>query len=762
MAEEESEAEGSVPQEEEEPEHLVRLNPEQRRAVTTIEGPLLILAGAGSGKTRVLTRRIAHLLHCGVDPKSILAVTFTNKAAAEMKERVAELIGDAAANLWVSTFHSTCCRILRQEIEIMGWTKRFAIYDDDDQLRMIKGILDQLGLDTSEARDVLGKIDFYKNRMVSVDAVVEERRGRVGDTFVTVWREYDEALRAADAVDFNDLIGRAVQLFTEHPAVLSKWRERFHYVMVDEYQDTNKGQYELLRLLAVEHRNLAVVGDDDQSIYGFRGADVSNILNFEKDYPEATVVRLEQNYRSSGHILTLANAVVEKNEGRLDKRLWTQADNGPRVQLKVAADVESEATWVATAAHTLRRRGHDYGEIAIIYRTNAIARPFEAALRRLRIPYKLVGGKKFYERREIRDVLAYLRLVVNPNDDAALLRVINVPTRGIGAKTQQKLREDAAGRGMPLLRTARLKGGAKTKAERGLKAFTDLIDELGELARELPPGELVQEAIERSGYRAMLEADTNDKEELTPDAKSRLENLAELVRDASSFRMPPDAFTTMDHLTAWMDRTALTGTDEEIPDGGQVTLMTVHSSKGLEYPVVFVVQMNEGVFPHARSAENGVDEERRLAYVAFTRAMKRLVVTRSATEGRPGKRASGKSAAPSRFLYGVPAEVVDGDLPGGDPLTSAQERRADTSERRSKRAAFFEARRQRAVQPSGEHTLREIESLDDLQIGISLHHPRLGVATLRAIQGTKVQLDFGGAGRRWLQLGSVPLRIVLD
>jgi len=747
---------------EEEPSHLVRLNPEQYRAVTTTEGPLLILAGAGSGKTRVLTRRIAHMLHTGVDPKNVLAVTFTNKAAAEMKERVEELIGEAASNVWVSTFHSTCCRILRMDIEALGWTKRFAIYDDDDQLRMIKGVLDELGHDTADARDVLGKIDFYKNRMVTADAVVAERRGRVGDVFVSAWRQYDEALKAADALDFNDLIGRTVQLFVEHPAILSKWRERFHYVMVDEYQDTNKGQYELLRLLACEHRNLAVVGDDDQSIYGFRGADVSNILNFERDYPEATVVRLEQNYRSSGHILTLANAVVEKNAGRLEKRLWTQAENGPRVQLKVAPDVQAEAGWVAKATHTLRRRGHDYGDVSIIYRTNAIARPFESALRQLNIPYKVVGGKKFYERREVRDLLAYLRLVINPNDDAALLRVINVPPRGIGAKTQAKLREDASNRGLPLLRTARLRGGGRTKQEKGLKAFTELIDELESLARELPPGELVAEAIVRSGYRAMLEADTDDKDKISRDAQGRLDNLQELVNDAATFPMPEDALTAVDHLTGWMDRTALVGADEDIPEGGQVTLMTVHSSKGLEYPVVFVVQMNEGVFPHAKSVDSGVDEERRLAYVAFTRAMKRLVITRSAAEGRPGRRNGGPPASPSRFLFGVPAEVVDGDLPHGDPEVSPQEQRADTPARRSKRAAFFEQRRQRAVQPSGEHTLREIESLEDLSPGVRVHHPRLGVAEVRKLQGTKIQLDFGGAGRRWLQLGSVPLSIVVD
>jgi DNA helicase-2/ATP-dependent DNA helicase PcrA len=742
------------------PGHLQRLNPEQYRAVTTTQGPLLILAGAGSGKTRVLTRRIAHMLHEGADPKSILAVTFTNKAAAEMKERVEELIGDVAHNVWVSTFHSTCCRILRQDIEALGWTKRFAIYDDDDQLRLIKAILEQHGHDKAEAGDILGRIDYYKNRMVSVDDVVRERRSHIGDSLVRVWIDYDEALKAADALDFNDLIGRTVQLFTEHPAILSKWRERFHYVMVDEYQDTNKGQYELLRLLAAEHRNLGVVGDDDQSIYGFRGADVSNILNFERDYPEATVVRLEQNYRSTGHILTLANAVVEKNTGRLEKRLWTEAESGPKVQLKVAPDVEAEAKWVAAAIHTLRRRGHDYGEVAVIYRTNAIARPFESSLNQLRIPYRVVGGKKFYERREVRDLLAYLRLVINPNDDAAFLRVVNVPPRGIGAKAQAKLREDATSRGLPLLRTAKLRGAGGNKAEQGLKAFADLIDDLTMLAREQSPADLVATAVERSGYRAMLESDRDKKDEVSPEARGRLDSLKELVVDAGSFSAPPEALSPIDHLTAWMDRTALTGADEAIPDGGAVTLLTVHSSKGLEYPIVFVVQMNEGVFPHARSLDNGIDEERRLAYVAFTRAMKRLVVSRSSGDGRMGNR--GKLAAPSRFLFGVPAEVIDGDLPTGDPEESPQERRADNDDRKSRRQTFFEARIQRAVAPTEQHALVEIEDLEQLRPGVRVHHPRLGFATVHSVQGGRVQLDFGGAGRRWVALGSTPLHLVRD
>ncbi|MEM6930181.1 MAG: UvrD-helicase domain-containing protein, partial [Myxococcota bacterium] len=513
------------------PPHLIRMNPEQYRAVTTIDGPVLVLAGAGSGKTRVLTRRIAHLLHVGVAAEQILAVTFTNKAAAEMRERVTELVGEAGEKVWVSTFHSSCSRILRADIEALGWTRRFTIYDDDDQIRMLKQIIVDAGFDTTrvQPRAMMSMIDSYKSQLLTPDEVLQSKRTRLNDPVIAVWQDYEEQLKASDAVDFNDLIGRTVQLFDEHHEVLEKWRERFHYVLVDEYQDTNRAQYRLLRMLADVHRNLMVVGDDDQSIYGFRGADVSNILNFQEDYREAMVIRMEQNYRSTGHILTLANAVVAHNPDRLEKRLWTQAEHGVKVQLIVRPTVQEEAGRVADAVVRLRQLDHRWDDIAIIYRTNAIARPFEAALARRGIPYKVVGGRKFYERREIRDVLAYLRVVVNPADDAAVLRVINVPTRGVGAKTLAKLRGEASKRGQPILVTARTMGGGRSKGEKGVAAFAKLMTELTELARDSTIPDLVEEVLERSGYRQMLDEDRNEDGKLSHDAKGRLENLGTLV-----------------------------------------------------------------------------------------------------------------------------------------------------------------------------------------------------------------------------------------
>ena len=725
MADEEA---GSAPP----PPHLVRLNPEQHRAVTTTQGPLLVLAGAGSGKTRVLTRRIAHLLYEGVEPKNILAVTFTNKAAAEMRERVEELVGDAAERLWVSTFHSSCARILRTDIEALGWTRRFAIYDDDDQQRMIKGILAERGqADGPTASEVRSRIDHFKNQMMSPDQVLRERRTHINDSLLLTWHAYEEALKAADALDFNDLVGKTVELLAEHEEILEKWRERFQFVLVDEYQDTNRAQYRLLRLLADGHHNLAVVGDDDQSIYGFRGADVSNILNFQSDYPEAVVVRLEQNYRSTKRILTLANAVVEQNPDRLDKKLWTDSNDGTKVQIIVQPSVQDEAARVAGAVQKLRRRfDFAWGDIAVIYRTKSVARHFEAALRQLSVPYRLVGGRKFYERREVRDLLAYLRILANPADDAAVLRVVNVPTRGVGAKTQAKLREEAAKRGLPLLATARQLSGGQSVGEKGLASFADLMDELQSLARDADLPMLVAEAVERSGYRAMLEGEVDSEGETTREAAGRLENLDLLVQDAATFKPPQGVIGGMEQLTAWLDRIALTADADDVPEGGEVTLMTVHASKGLEFPVVFVVQMNEGVFPHERSMDRGLEEERRLAYVAFTRAMKRLIVTRSLRHPVQGGR-SGKAAQPSRFLFGIPLEVVDGDVPDGEPASgSAGDRRSEARKATQKLGVFLQHRAKRPVLPpemEGDYTLLDIESVEQLQVGVRVHHPRFGV-----------------------------------
>ncbi len=743
------------------PGHLERLNPEQYRAVTTLDGPLLILAGAGSGKTRVLTRRIAHMIHTGVEAENMLAVTFTNKAAAEMKERVSELIGEAGRKVWVSTFHSTCCRILRRDIEALGYTRRYAIYDDDDQLRILRDIVNDYGYDKTKVdpRAIRGQIDHYKNRMLGVDQVLTQMRSHVNDPLIKVWRDYEEALQAADALDFNDLIGTTVRLFREHPDILQRWAGRFRYVMVDEYQDTNQGQYELLQLLSGAHRNLAVVGDDDQSIYGFRGADISNILNFEKDYPEATVVRLEQNYRSSGNILQLANAVVAENTGRLDKKLWTDAPRGPRVKLTRVQTPRDEAQRVARTILGLRRSGHKWEEFAIIYRTNAISRQFEHALRAVKIPHRIVGGRKFYERREIRDVLSFLRLIVNPADDAAFLRVVNVPTRGIGAKTLSKLREEANQRGLPLLRTARAQAGGKSKASQGFSAFVAIIDELADAARDVPPSELVQRLLERSGYRAMLQTDRTSKDQLTIDARSRLANLDELVVDANAFEAPADAFTPLDWLTAWLDRISLSADSDDIPEDGEVTLMTVHSAKGLEYPILFVVQMNEGIFPHSRSEDTGIDEERRLAYVAFTRAMKRLLVSWTAQNVRMAQGRQHTSVAkPSRFLYGLPPEVCEGDTPTADPASAVVEEPVAAT----KFKAFLRHRMAGAAEPEEAHTLVDIEDLNQLTRGVRIHHEQLGLGEIRHVMGDRVQVSFRRGGQRWVNLRGAPMQLVVD
>ena len=728
-------------------EHLQRLNPEQLRAVTSVEGPLLILAGAGSGKTRVLTRRIAHLLYVGIDPRTVLAVTFTNKAAAEMKERVRELVGEVADRVWVSTFHATCARILRMDIEPLGFTKRFAIYDDDDQLRLLKAIVADCGYDSDRVApsDMRSRIDHFKNRGLGPDEVLEQRRSHVGDPLIRVWRVYEEALRAADALDFNDLIGRVVELFDKHPEVLARWCERFHFVLVDEYQDTNRVQYRLLRQLTEVHGNLAVVGDDDQSIYGFRGADVSNILSFREHYSDAQVIRLEQNYRSTAHILTLANAVVSHNPDRMEKRLWTDSDSGTRVQLIVMSTIREEAQRVAEGISKLKRHGHALSEIAVIYRTNATARFFEAALRSARIAHRVVGGRRFYDRREVRDLLAFLRLVVNPLDDAAFLRVVNVPPRGVGPKSQVALRDEAAEKGIALMACARARGPGSKVGEKGVKAFAALIDELSELARHADLSDVVEGVARLSGYRASLQADLEKSGEQSRDAESRIRNVDALIDDASSFEMHGRQGSPMDRLSAWLDRSSLASAADQGSEEGEVTLMTVHASKGLEFPIVFVVQMNEGAFPHERSLDVGIEEERRLAYVAFTRAMKRLVVTRSRRKPASGPGAMGAIAQPSRFLFDLPEEACDGDMPNGDSVSDAgTARRQAVATSATKLAVFLEQQQEEPTFENDQpHTLLDIEGIHQLKPGVWIHHVSHGVGRIKNVAGQRLRVSFG-------------------
>ncbi len=752
------------------PAHLRELNPQQLDAVTSLQGALLILAGAGSGKTRVLTRRVAHLLHTGVPPHRILAVTFTNKAASEMKERVVDLAGDQGGRVWISTFHSSCARILRQDIEPLDFTRHFAIYDDDDQRRLVKQLVKEAGYDPKvhPPRALLSRIDWYKNRMQDPDAVVEEGRARPGDALLRVWRAYEEALKASNALDFNDLIGHAVRLLEQHEGARRRWQQRFRYVLVDEYQDTNAGQYRLLKALVAEHGNLAVVGDDDQSIYGFRGADIRNILDFERDFPSAKVIRLEQNYRSTSHILDLANQVVARNEGRIAKKLWTKSEPGAKVGLVVVRTPGEEAARVVQMLQNLARRGYAWEDMAIIYRTNATSRPFEQSLRRTAIPYRVVGARKFYERREIRDALAYVRLAANPADDAALARVINVPSRSIGAKTMEDLRATAADLGVPLLEAARDLGQRGTsKRHKALFGFHQL---MAELAREVPslePWELVRRVLERTGYLAQLEAEDTDE------ARDRLANLQELMRDASESVEGMEG-TALDRLHAWLDRAALAGQDEEHPPGGMVSLLTVHNAKGLEYPVVFVAHMVEGQFPHSRSSEDPseVEEERRLAYVAFTRARERLYVTRHRVAPQWGDRgrASERLVQPSRFLFDLPASACEGKLPTVPSVASA--RGGEAHPARTRLDAFVRHRgssSRRGPVPAPptaeEHTLVDLEDPSQLQVGGRVFHPRHGVGVIRRVlgSGSRIQLRIAFVDSlRLLPVAGSDLQIVVE
>ncbi len=638
---------------------LEGLNPEQRRAVETTEGPLLILAGAGSGKTRVLTRRVGHLLERGVRPWNILAVTFTNKAAGEMRERVVHLVGDRARDVWTSTFHSTCVRILRRDIEPLGFTRDFAIWDDDDQTRALKQILADLHIDPKRHPPSYYRslIDRTKNALGSL-ADAPKSPDRVAE----VWSAYVARLKSANALDFNDLINHVVALWEQCPDVLARWQDRWRYVMVDEYQDTNAAQYRLVRLLAAREPNLAVVGDDDQSIYSFRGADIRNILDFEKDFPQATVVRLEQNYRSTSLILRAASGVVARNTRRKEKTLRTDASDGEGLRLLTALDEEDEAAQVLNVIRAARRNGRSWGDIAIIYRTNAQSRPFEQALAQARIPYVLVGGRKFYERREVRDIVSYMRLILNSADDMAFLRVVNTPTRGIGDKAIEGILAEAARLGVPLRVAARNLGQGAGRTAGALAGFSMMMDRFERLAREIPPSELVPKIIADTRYADELEAEGTDE------SKARLENLRELERAAASATAEGEA-APIDLLRAFLDTVSLAGQADELPDeegAGAVTLLTAHLAKGLEYPVVFVVGLVERGFPHARAErEDDVEEERRLAYVAFTRARELLYVTWP--QRRRGMGGVWEPTLMSRFLKEVPTECFTGPAPPRPP-----------------------------------------------------------------------------------------------
>jgi DNA helicase-2/ATP-dependent DNA helicase PcrA len=640
---------------------LAGLNGPQREAVTFGEGPLLILAGAGSGKTRALTHRIAWLLATGrAHPNQILAITFTNKAADEMRERVAALIGGVSRRMWVMTFHAACARLLRIEAEHLGYTSRFTIYDEADSLRMLKRCLEELEVDTKRypPRAVRARISDAKNQLIDAEAYQESTGGPFEDMVGQAYRLYERRMLESNAMDFDDLLMRTVNVLELFEDVRRRYRERFRWVLVDEYQDTNHAQYRLLQLLCGEDGNLTVVGDDSQSIYSFRSADVRNILEFAKDFPDAAEVKLEQNYRSTQTILDAANAVIEHNTSGLRKHLWTDADQGEKIHVAELEDEHAEARFVAGEIEELiDQHGLSREEIAVFYRTNAHSRVLEDILVRYELPYQVIGGTKFYERAEIKDAIAYLQLLLNPADEVSFSRVVNSPRRGIGDTSQGRLRGHANTTGRTIWEIAlepEAVPGLAAAAIKSISRFTELIEELRAEFEGGSVAELLRALLERSGYLDALRA------ERTIEAEGRIENLEELVGVAAEFdaNRNLEGPSELSPLEEFLQAISLyTDQDDLKRDESVVTLMTLHNAKGLEYDAVFIIGCEEGVFPHSRSLEEGnEEEERRLAYVGITRARKRLWLTHARSRRIFAGRETG---FPSRFLSELPDELVE-------------------------------------------------------------------------------------------------------
>lgn len=660
---------------------LDTLNGPQREAVLCTEGPLLVLAGAGSGKTRVLTHRIAHLVEdLNVAPWQIMAITFTNKAAAEMRERLQSLIGGGARGMWVSTFHSMCVRILRTDCERVGFAKGFTIYDDSDSKRLVEQIMDELNIDKKRypIPALRNRISQAKNDLQVAEVFAEKTSDQVGQVAARVYTRLQERLRQLNAFDFDDLLLYTWLLLKNHPDVLAAYQNRFRYLMVDEYQDTNHAQYVLTQLLAAAHKNIMVVGDDDQSIYSWRGADLRNILDFEKDYPEARVVKLEENYRSMGNILAAANAVIANNLTRKPKKLFTSKPAGDKISVYSATDERDEGRWIASEIEHQHGEGVSYNQIAVFYRTNAQSRMLEDMLMRAGVPYRLIGGTRFFDRAEIRDVMAYLNLVVNPANDVAAHRVINVPKRGIGKTTVEHIDYVARETGITFLQAAELciaDDQIRSATRKAIAEFVALIHEAQGYAGDLR--KVVEAIVDKAGLIRVLEAENSD------DAAGRIENIQELFGvvdeyaqthdDADALFEPPTAedapeaddeppvrtfqANSLPDFVEWV--TLRTDMDTVAEDGEAITMMTIHAAKGLEFDCVFVAGMEESLFPHGNSSQDsqGLEEERRLAYVAITRARKKLYLTNAFT-----RQIFGQSSAnpPSRFIGEIPLELRKG------------------------------------------------------------------------------------------------------
>jgi DNA helicase-2/ATP-dependent DNA helicase PcrA len=705
-------------------EYLSDLNPAQREAVLTTEGPLLVVAGAGSGKTRVLTYRVAHLISaCGVQPNEILAITFTNKAAGEMRDRLEALLGPLVRAIWILTFHAACGRILRREAPRLGYKTNFTIYDQADQVRLTKQCLEELDRDPKRfvPGGVHAQISSAKNQLIGPADYLSRVSSFYDQTVADVYGLYQKRMHASNAMDFDDLLMLTVEVLERFPEALTRWQKAFRYVLVDEYQDTNHAQYRLLQLLAGKHRNLMVVGDPDQSIYAFRGADIRNILEFERDFPETRVIPLEQNYRSTNTILRAANAVIVNNRERKEKNLWSELGEGLPVHVIEVEDEHAEARFVAAEIAALVEEGYSADEVAVFYRTNAQSRVLEDVLVRQGIAYQVIGGPRFYERAEVKDLIAYLQVLDNPFDAVSLQRIANRPRRGIGDASLARLRAYADGQGISLFEALAYpeEAGIGAAPLKNVSALRTLLVSLQAAAQDLSVPDLIEAVLDRSGYRDALEA------ERTIEAQGRLENLQELVgvgREYLQQTQEPSLSGFLQEISLYSDQDAIRG------EQSLVTLMTIHNAKGLEFKAVFVIGMEEGIFPHIRSIEEqGVEEERRLAYVGMTRAEERLVLAYATSRSLWGNRTFN---LPSRFLDELPGEGV-----------------------------VVERLRPASWSGHGARDVTPRENLPDLSTGDSVRHGTLGEGVVVRVEpGGVVTVRFAddGAERR-LMLDYAPL-----
>ncbi len=754
--------------------YLDELNPAQREAVERLDGPVLMLAGAGTGKTKALTARIAHLLSTGrARPNEILSVTFTNKAAREMKERVGRLLGQPAEGMpWLGTFHSICVKLLRRHAELVGLKSNFTILDTDDQLRLLKQLIQASNIDDKRwpARMLAGIIDDWKNRALTPGKVPAADAGAYNNKGIELYAQYQTRLRELNAVDFGDLLLHVVTIFQTHQDVLEQYQRWFRYILVDEYQDTNVAQYLWLRLLAGAHKNICCVGDDDQSIYGWRGAEVGNILRFEKDFPGAYVVRLEQNYRSTPHILAAASNVIRGNESRLGKELWTNAEDGEKVRLIGHWDGEEEARWIgeeidAMQGGTRGVRPMGLDEIAILVRASHQMRAFEDRFLTIGLPYKVIGGPRFYERMEIRDAMAYFRLVVSPGDDLAFERIVNTPKRGLGDKAQQKIQMTARENGVSLVDGARIAVDSGLIKGKGGKALRELIDGLARwnaMTRgprieveddsviddgaplrfgepEVSHIELAQIILDESGYTAHWQ---NEK---TPEAPGRLENLKELVNQLDNF----------ENLQGFLEHVSLVMDNEQDGDGAKVSIMTLHAAKGLEFPAVFLPGWEDGLFPSQRSMDEsgikGLEEERRLAYVGITRAEEVCTISFAANRRVFGQ---WQNSMPSRFIDELPEDHVEVLTPpglygGGQATASIENRAAEANVYNSPGWKRMQARQGQygTSQPrESRNTVIDATAVASFTMGERVFHQKFGYGAVIGIEGDKVEVDFDKAG----------------